>query len=183
MSDEAGTQGNDSTEGDGQRLVTLGRVTGAHGIQGWVKVHSDTSPRDNILRYSPWWLLRQGQRETVTVKGGRQQGKTLVAKLAGCEDRDHAEALVGAEIAIPRERLPATEGPGEFYWADLVGLAVRTVDGVELGRIETLFETGANDVIVVVGERERLIPYLWQQVVRRVDIAGGVMEVDWDPDF
>jgi 16S rRNA processing protein RimM len=71
----------------------------------------------------------------------------------------------------------------EFYWADLIGLRVITVGGVDLGRIAQLFETGANDVIVVQGDRERLIPYIWQQVVRDVDLAAGEMRVDWDPDF
>jgi 16S rRNA processing protein RimM len=170
-------------EGDEQRFVTLGRISGAHGIQGWVKVHSDTSPRDNIVHYSPWLLLRQGRREAWTVNAGRLQGKSVVAKLAGCNDRNTAEELTGAEITIPRTQLPATTEPGEYYWADLVGLEVRPVGGVDLGRVESLFETGANDVIVVQGDRERLIPYIWQQVVRDVDLEAGVMLVDWDPEF
>ena len=107
----------------------------------------------------------------------------VVAKLAGCNDRDAAEQLVGAEISIRRTQLPATTEPGEFYWTDLVGLRVQTVEGVDLGRIERLFETGANDVIVVQGERERLVPYVWEQVVRDVDLEAGVMHVDWDPEF
>lgn len=182
MSDEGGTDRGSAAEGDEQRFVTLGRVTGAHGIQGWIKVHSDTSPRENIVAYSPWYLVRGGRREACEVKAGRLQGKLVVARLAGCDDRSAAEALTGAEIAIARSQLPATR-PGEYYWADLVGLTVETVDGVVLGTIERLFETGANDVIVVQGDRERLIPYLWSQVVREIDLAAGVMRVDWDPDF
>lgn len=183
MSDEVSTESGIPAEGDEQRFVTLGRISGAHGIQGWVKVHSDTSPRDNIVRYSPWLLLRQGRREAWTVNAGRLQGKSVVAKLAGCNDRNTAEGLAGAEITIPRTQLPETTEPGEFYWADLVGLEVRTVGGVDLGRVEGLFETGANDVIVVQGDRECLIPYIWQQVVRDVDLEAGVMLVDWDPEF
>ena len=183
MSDEVSTESRMRAEGDEQRFVTLGRISGAHGIQGWVKVHSDTSPRDNIVHYSPWLLLRQGRREAWTVNAGRLQGKSVVAKLAGCNDRNTAEELTGAEITIPRTQLPATTEPGEYYWADLVGLEVRTVGGVDLGRVESLFETGANDVIVVQGDRERLIPYIWQQVVRDVDLEAGVMLVDWDPEF
>lgn len=171
-----------SAEGD-ERFVTLGRISGAHGIQGWVKVHSETSPRENIVNYSPWHLLRDGRREIWKVNAGRTQGKSVVVKLAGCDDRNLAETLRGAEIAVPRAALPVTTEPGEFYWADLVGLMVTTTEGVELGRIERLFETGSNDVIVVHGDRERLIPYIWQQVVRDVDLAGGTMTVDWDADF
>ncbi len=183
MSDPTGTEKEIPTEGDGQRFVTLGRISAAHGIQGWVRVHSDTDPRENIIAYSPWCLIRGGQHRTWKVNAGRVQGKAVVAKLAGCNDRDSAEALVGAEIAIPRSRLPAITEPGEYYWTDLVGLTVHSVCGVELGRVERLFETGSNDVMVVQGDRERLIPYIWQQVVRVVDLDAGVMQVDWDPDF
>jgi len=170
-------------EGDEQRFVTLGRISGAHGIQGWVRVHSDTDPRENIVSYSPWHLVRQGRREKWEVKSGRRQGKAVVAKLAACNDRDTAEDLAGALITIPRSQLPETTAPGEFYWADLVGLVVKTPDGVDLGRIERLFETGSNDVIVVQGGKERLIPYIRDQVVREVDLDAGVMLVDWDPEF
>ena len=183
MSDMIRTEQGIPAEGDEQRFVTLGRVSGAHGIQGWVRVHSDTSPRENILDYSPWHLARPGRREVWKVSAGRLQGKLVVAKLAGCNDRDAAEQLVGAEISIRRAQLPATTEPGEFYWTDLVGLRVQTIEGVDLGRIERLFETGANDVIVVQGERERLVPYVWEQVVRDVDLEAGMMHVDWDPEF
>lgn len=186
MSDDGNGQmtpaGTKAAEGD-ERFVTLGRVSGAHGIRGWIRVHSETSPRENIVQYSPWYLLRGGRREAWKVKGGRLQGKSVIAKLAGCNDRNQAEALAGAEISIPRSALPTTTTEGEYYWADLVGLTVKTVDGAELGRIERLFETGANDVIVVHGDRERLIPYVWRQVVRDVNLGDGVMTVDWDPDF
>ena len=154
MSDKR-TSRTTQAEGD-ERFVTLGRVSGAHGIRGWVKVHSETSPRGNIFGYTPWTLVRDGNRETRDVEDGRVQGKAVVVKLAGCDDRDAAEDLAGAEILVNREQLPATTRPGEYYWADLVGLEVFTLDGTVLGRIERLFETGANDVIVVKGERETL---------------------------
>ena len=81
-----------------------------------------------------------------------------------------------------RDALPKP-APGELYWSDLEGLRVRTVEGRELGTVSHLFETGANDVIVVKGDRERLIPFLRDSVVREVDLAAGTMIVDWDPDF
>jgi 16S rRNA processing protein RimM len=183
VSEEVSTESGTTAEGDEQRFVTLGRISGVHGIQGWVRVHSDTSPRENIVNYSPWHLIREGRRESRKVNAGRRQGKAVVAKLEGCNDRDAAEELVGALISIPRSALPDTTVPGEYYWADLVGLRVETVDGVELGRIEQLFETGSNDVIVVQGDKERLVPYIWEQVVREVDLEAGVMRVDWDPEF
>ena len=164
-------------------LICVGHILGAQGIKGWVRVFSNTSPRENIVDYSPWHLDRGGRLERWKVKAGRLQGRSLVAKLEGCNDRDAAEELVGAEIRIPRAALPDTDSPGEYYWADLIGLRVLTLDGMELGRIDQLFETGSNDVMVVRGERERLVPYIWGQVVREVDTAAGMMRVDWDPDF
>jgi len=114
---------------------------------------------------------------------GAPAGQDRYGKLAGCDDRDAAEALVGAQIRVPRSALPETSQPGEHYWADLIGLRVETLEGAVLGRVDHLFETGSNDVIVVHGDRERLIPYIWGQVVHRVDLDAGLMRVDWDPDF
>jgi 16S rRNA processing protein RimM len=183
VSGEAGTETGTTAEGDEQRFVTLGRISGVHGVQGWVRVHSDTSPRENIVNYSPWFLVRRGRRETWKLKSGRGHGKTVLAKLEGCNDRNAAEELVGALISVPRAALPDTSLPGEYYWADLVGLAVKTTDDVDLGRIDHLFETGSNDVMVVQGDRERLVPYIWKQVVLEVDLKAGEMLVDWDPEF
>ena len=96
MSEPVGTSNRTTAEGGEQRFVTLGRISGAHGIQGWVRVHSETSPRENIVNYSPWYLEQSGRHERRKVNAGRMQGKGVVAKLAGCNDRDAAEALVKA---------------------------------------------------------------------------------------
>jgi len=172
------------TGGDEQKaLVILGHVSGVHGLQGWIKVYSDTQPRENITTYGTL-LLNEGQGwKSWKISSGRRQGKNVVLKLAGCSDRNQAELLVGAKIAIKREQLPEIDEPGKYYWSELLGLAVETTEGVELGEVERLFDTGANDVLVVKGERERLIPYLWQQVVVEVDLDSNRMVVDWDPEF
>lgn len=162
--------------------IVLGRVTGLFGVKGWVKVFSDTDPREGIVKYSPWLLNQGSDWRSVNVEAGQRQGKTIVAKLAGIDDRDAAAALIGAAIAVPRGRLPPA-APGEVYWADLEGLAVKTVAGVELGLVSHLIETGANDVLVVKGERERLIPFIREQVIKTIDLDQGVLVVDWDPDF
>lgn len=169
--------------------VVVGRILGVHGIRGWVKVYSWTDPRENIFDYQPWYLKGESGWEAVEVTAGRTQGKGLVAQLAGEGDRDRAqERFVGREIAIPRSALPKlTEG--EFYWRDLIGLRVRTRDGQDLGRIATLLETGANDVLVVRGDsdsvdtRERLLPWVPDEYVLEVDLDTGQMVVDWDPEF
>lgn len=163
-------------------LIVLGRISGLYGVQGWVKVFSHTDPKENILHYSPWYVRRGREWVSMTSDAGRVHGKGLVSHLAGCDDRDAAAALVGSEIAVEREQLPPLP-PDQFYWADLVGLQVRTVDGADLGVVDHLLETGANDVLVVRGERERLIPCVWGDVVVEVDLDRGTMQVDWDPDF
>ena len=163
--------------------VLMGRIVGVFGVRGWVKVFSDTAPRAGIIDYRDWHLRRPGGDWTpIRVLEGRTQGKGVIVRLAGCDDRDQAQAWVGAEIAVRREQLAEPEA-GEYYWADLVGLAVSTLDGVPLGRVDHLIETGANDVLVVQGERERLIPYDPEGVVREIDLEQGWMRVDWDPDF
>lgn len=159
--------------------VPLGFVSGVHGIRGCIKVHSWTRPRDAILKYSDWLLGDARQR--VEVIEARRQGKSLVAEIGGVEDRESARRLVGQEIAVARDALPEP-ADGEHYWADLVGLEVVNREGVSLGTVERLMETGANDVLVVEGERQRLIPWVRERYVIAVDLDGGRLEVDWHPD-
>jgi 16S rRNA processing protein RimM len=145
-------------------------------------VYSYTQPRENIIQYQPWQLNQGGDWQPRQVAEGRRHGKGVIARLAGCEDRDQAMLLMDSEIGIRRDQLPAP-GPGEYYWSDLQGLEVVTEKGESLGRVDHLIETGANDVLVVKGDRERLIPFVMQQVVTRVDLGAGTIQVDWDKDF
>jgi 16S rRNA processing protein RimM len=162
--------------------VVLGRIVGVFGVRGWVKVFSHTEPRDNILTYSPWLVREGGSWKALRLLDGKPHGKGMIALLEGCTDRDRAALLLGCDIAVERERLPRLE-QDDYYWSDLEGLRVRTLEGEELGVVSHLFETGANDVMVVAGEREHLIPYLWHRVVKQVDLEAGLILVDWDPDF
>ncbi len=171
-------------EGDiADRFVTLGRISGLHGVQGWVKIFSDTQPRKNILGYNPVYLKQSGRWVEHQLETGRTQGSTLVAKLNGCNDRESARLLMGADIAVKRSQLSQAMEESEFYWTDLEGLTVVNQEGINLGRVKYLFETGSNDVLVVAGDRERLIPYIWQQVVLEVDLPNRQMTVDWDAEF
>ena len=164
------------------KRVTLGRVSGLLGVKGWIKVHSYTEPRESIVGFERWIVRDRDVERDMEVEAGRRQGRTVVAKLRGVDDRDEARALIGAEIAVAREDLPPCE-PGEYYWADLESLDVRTPAGEELGRVDFLFSTGEHDVMVVKGERERLIPFVRERVVREVDLDLGVIIVDWDPSY
>lgn len=162
--------------------VVLGRIAGLWGVRGGLKIWSDTSPRAAICRYRPLYVGRDGQWRVCVPVLGREQGKGIVMQFDGIDDRDAAAPLIGCEIAVRRTQLPPA-APGEYYWTDLVGLRVETIDGIDLGRVDHLFETGSNDVVVVRGERERLIPFLRDEVIRSIDLDAGLMQVDWDPDF
>ncbi|HEY8096501.1 MAG TPA: ribosome maturation factor RimM [Methylobacter sp.] len=165
-----------------QHNISVGKISGVFGVKGWVKVFSFTDPRENILTYSPWLLQKGDQIKTVNVVDGQLQGKTIVAQLAGIDDRDQAESLMGWDIFITQDQLPKA-AKGEYYWSDLIGLQVETIDGVQLGAVDSLLETGANDVIIVQGERERVIPFLQGRTIIKVDLDAGNIIVDWDPDF
>lgn len=158
-------------------------MSGVFGIKGWVKVYSFTDPRENILQYSPWYLQKNNRIQEIKLLGGRRQGSLVVAELQNIIDRDHAAELMGSEILIRRQQLPRPE-VGEYYWADLIGLDVQNQEGYKLGKVDHLLETGANDVLVVVdGDVERLIPFLQQSTVLKIDLDDRVITVDWDPDF
>ena len=175
------TDGNRVVHDD--NIVVLGRIAGLYGVRGWVKVFSETRPRENILDYSPWLIRQAGEEwKTLSVTAGRMQGKGIVAHLQGYDDREAARLLTGADIAVYRNQL-AELGQDEYYWTDLQGLKVNTKDGRELGIVDHLFATGANDVLVVCGERERLIPFIQGQTIIKIDLQAGTMLVDWDPDF
>jgi 16S rRNA processing protein RimM len=165
---------------DQSQWVALGHVSGAHGVEGWVKIYSLTEPREAIFDYQPWAL--GDSRESVRVLQGKKHGRRLIALLENLDCREQAEESVGLAIAVPRERLPEPAS-GHYYWADLEGLQVRLEGGLELGTVDRMLATGANDVMVVKGERERLIPFVPGQYVKDVDLAGGTITVDWDPEF
>jgi len=165
-----------------QQHISVGKISGVFGVKGWVKVFSFTDPRENILTYSPWLLKKGDETKTFNVVDGQLQGKTIVAQLAGINDRDQAASLTGWDIFITQVQLPKA-AKGEYYWSQLIGLNVETIDGVQLGVVDSLLETGANDVIIVQGERERVIPFLQGQTIINVDLDAGKIIVDWDPEF
>lgn len=169
------------------RPVVLGHVSGLFGVKGWIKVYSYTRPAVNLLEYEDWLIGRQDAWRPFRVLDAREQGKTLVARIAGDDDtpladRDAAAALVDLQIAVARDQLPAPE-PGEYYWFDLIGLDVFNREGAALGRVKAMMETGANDVLVLQGERERLVPFVVGEVIDEVDLDAGRIVADWDADF
>ena len=147
------------------RAVILGEVAGVFGIRGWVKVRSDTRPREGIFDYPVWQIA------------GREY-----AQLEGIEDRDAARALVGCTIAVDRSALPPA-GPGEYYWVDLIGSTVVNEAGEALGTVTDMMETGVHDVMVLKqGGRDRLIPFVQGPIVQSVDCEAGRIVVSWEAD-
>jgi len=165
-----------------EKLVLVGKIVGLSGVRGELKLESYTEPRTQIFRYQPW-LLKSASGETeISGCHGRAQGKGIVATLPDVASRDDAAALIGSEIWVRRSALPKSKR-GEYYWADLEGLEVVTVEGAMLGKVSHLVATGANDVLVVGGERERLIPFVLHDYVKEVDFDSRRITVDWDPEF
>jgi len=161
--------------------IVLGRISGVFGVKGWVKVFSYTEPREAVLGYASWLLGQDGQWQSATVAEGQRHGKGVVARIDGFEDRDQAATLVGTQSGVPRNELPETQD-GHYYWSDLEGLMVVRSDGSELGEVAYLLETGAHDVMVIKGDTERLVPFVKDEIVVDVDLAAGVITVDWDWD-
>jgi len=170
-----------ATVATASRTIPLGRITGAFGVRGELKIESWTDPKTAIFHYQPWTLVRGRESSQLAGVRGREHGGGLVATVPGVADRDAAEAMAGTEIVVARSALPPPK-PGEYYWVDLEGLQVVNVEGVAFGTIDHLFDTGANHVMVVRGDRERLVPFVQPHLVS-VDFAARLVVVDWDPEF
>jgi len=163
-------------------LLVMGRIASPFGVKGWLRVNAFTAQPDNLLDYTPWYLKLPGGWQAIEPLAGRHHGKGLVVQLKDCNDRDTAAALAGTDIGVYRSQLPPVDRD-EYYWSDLIGLQVITEGDRLLGVVEQLFETGANDVMVVKGEQEHLVPFVTGQVVESVDLEKRIIRVDWDPDY
>ena len=159
----------------------VGKINGLFGVKGWVKIFSHTEPRKNILNYQPWQVKIDNQWQTLELSGGREQSKTVVAGIKGIDDREQARALIGTEIYINREQLPQL-APGEYYWEDLIGLEVINTEGVSLGKVKNLMDTGANAVLISKTHKEHWVPFIEPHLIQ-VDLEAGQIQVDWDEDF
>lgn len=175
-------------------MVVMGRIVAPYGVFGWLKVVPDTEAFDGLFDYDTWWLGKGNDWRELLVETAKIHNDVLVVKLKGIDDRDAAMACKGKQIAVPRSQLPEPEDDA-YYWSDLIGLRVKNKQAVDFGCIVDVFETGANDVIVVQAEaaapegeqakskpQERLLPFV-ADVVLEVDLPNKTMLVDWDADF
>lgn len=171
---------------ESSNLVVMGRIVAPYGVFGWLKVLPDTETMDSLFDYDTWWVGKDDNWRELDVIEAKVHNDVLVVKLQGIDDRDAAFACKGKQVAVPRDALPEA-AENEYYWSNLIGLMVRNKQDVVFGQIADVFETGANDVIVVnggqlSGERERLIPFT-PDVILDVNLAAKTMLVDWDADF
>ena len=162
-----------------EKLI-VGNINGVFGVQGWVKIFSHTDPRKNILDYSPWWINCKGEWQKVNIVDSKVQqgGKTLVAKFEDVNDRDLAREYMGCEIAIEYGQLKRSDG--EYLWVDLIGCDVFLEDGTSIGKVQDLIETGAHDVLRVLGDKEELIPFVMDEFILAVDIENKKIQVNWE---
>jgi len=170
-----------------EEIVEVGQFSSVYGVKGWIKVKSYTQPRTNIFNYKKWLVKQQDKWIPYSIAEGRPHGKTIVVKLAEFNDRDQVQTMVGAKIAVYRSELPDT-AENEYYWSDLLKMQVETEDGINLGIVTDILETGSNDVLIVKNTQQRktketLIPWLEDDVIKEVNVVENRIIVDWDPDF
>lgn len=168
-----------------EEFVPVGKITGTFGVKGWMKVFSFTEPRKNILAYSPLYLSQKGKWVEAKLIAGRVQGKGIVISLDKVDDPDQVVALIGTELAITKKQLkPLLKD--EYYWSELVGLTVINQQGERLGEVDSLLETGANDVLVVKDKDQKtqcLVPFVMGDIVEKVDTNEKIIRVDWEQDY
>lgn len=162
--------------------VVVGRFGRAHGIKGYVRVHSFTDPRDNILRYTDWHAYIAKLWQPLKILHLEINDKSILAQIDGYCVREQVANLTNVEIAVSRTQLPSLK-PGEYYWYELIGLEVVNQQGQSFGKVVEIMPTGANDVLIVEGNKRHLIPYLLEQFILDVDINKNLIKVNWDMDF
>ena len=172
-----------------QRIEVVGKLGSTYGIRGWLRIYSSTEQAESIFDYQPWFLIIKGEWQPTELENWRHHNHEIIVKLKGVDDREVAQTLANVEIGVDLSVFPELE-EGDYYWHDLIGCSVVNLEGYTMGTVTEMMETGSNDVLVVkantkdaFGKQERLIPFLYEQVVKRVDLTTKTIEVDWDAGF
>ncbi len=162
--------------------VVVGRFGRAHGLKGFISIQSFTNPRENILSYADWHVYLNKAWQPLDVLHVEVNNKLILAQIEGYREREQLANLTNHEIAVNRTELPALE-EDEYYWHELIGMEVINQQGIVLGKVTEILPTGANDVLVVSGEKRYLIPYLPGQFISKIDSSQKAIIVEWDADF
>ena len=172
-----------------QRIEVVGKLGSTYGIRGWLRIYSSTEQAESIFEYQPWFLKIKVEWQPTELENWRHHNHEIIVKLKGVDDREAAQILANVEIGVDLSVFPELE-EGDYYWHDLIGCSVVNLEGYAMGTVTEMMETGSNDVLVVkanmkdaFGKQERLIPFLCEQVVKRVDLTTKTIEVDWDAGF
>ncbi|MEQ8954543.1 MAG: ribosome maturation factor RimM [Gammaproteobacteria bacterium] len=170
------------------KLVVLGRLGKSHGVKGWIRLNSYTNPPENILHYPELRVAAGDGWQALQIDASRPHLQGLLVHIDGFDSPEAVAALSGLELFVDSGSLPGLDN-GDYYWHQLQGLRVVNLDGDLYGVVDRLMETGANDVLVVkplaesIDDRERLVPYVKDRIVREVNLADKLIRVDWDADF
>lgn len=162
--------------------VVIGRFGRPHGIKGFVTINSFTDPRENILQYHDWHVYLAKQWQPLKLFNIESNVKLILAQVEGYQTREQVATLTNADIAVNRSQLPSLT-PGEYYWHELIGMQVVNNQGYVFGKVTEIMPTGANDVLVVEGEKRYLIPYLPGQFIVDINADKQIITADWDVDF
>ncbi|MGP1931688.1 MAG: ribosome maturation factor RimM [Arsenophonus sp. ET-DL9-MAG3] len=169
--------------------VVLGKIGSSYGIRGWLKIFSYTENSKNIFEYQPWFIQRLGQWQLVKLESWKQHNKNSIIKIKYIDDKNAANLITNYKIIIDSSKLPPLKS-NEYYWKDLIDCHVLTTKGYSLGCVKNLIKTGVNDVLVIkanikdfFGIKERLIPFIYEKIVKNVNFTIKIIEVDWDPNF
>ena len=165
---------------ENDKKVFIGKVTGVHGIKGWLKIQSFSSPPENILNYPSWIIANQGLEDFYLIEQGKKLNNKIIVKLEKIDDRTTAEFLINSKIQILRSDLPKLTNES-YYWSDLEGLNVLNSEDNMIGKIESLIETGANDVMVISGSKNKrvLIPFVMHEIIKEVNVELNYIKIDW----
>ena len=161
--------------------IIIGNFGKTFGVWGWIKINSFTNPKENILNFRPWLIQRNNSYEEICFEDSKKRPDNIIVKLPNCNSPEEAQKFTNAKIAVWSKQLPKLNA-NEYYWSDLVGLKVINLQKIDLGIVQELSETGANDVLIVIGDRKRLIPYI-SSVILKVDLTKKTIHVDWQHDF
>ena len=162
------------------KKILVGKISNPHGIKGWVKVISFTDPIENILSYKKWTISDNETEKTYCLEDSRIQGNKIVIKLEGVNNRDDADLLKNLQIEVNRSDLPKLD-ENSYYWEDLVDFNVIDINGMHVGKVDSLFRTGSNDVLVIINETKQrlLIPFIMEEVIKYVDLDKELISIDW----
>ncbi len=162
--------------------IVMGRIGQAYGIKGWVKIQSFSDPTENIANYQPWYLAHPNGYQAINILQFKAHGKGYVAQIEGCDDRTQAQQYTNLDIVVDKQQLPKL-ADDDYYLFELEGMDVLNLDDVKLGTVSQILPTGANDVLVIEGEKQHLVPMVDDLYLKNVDKKQQRITVDWDPEF